>query len=432
MSYKTIDACRLCGSLELIELFSLGEQWVSDFVTADKVRSGPRVPIELVQCGHCTLVQQCHTAPQDFLYTRHYWYRSGTTATMRAALEDITTVAERLVGLKPSDIVLDIGANDGTLLNQYLLLDQLVRVAVEPATNLAEDCRQRCEVFIGDFWSAESYYTAMNHFSPKHETRFREHQAKVVTAIGMFYDLEWPSDFIADVAKVLAPDGLFIAQLMCLKNMMALGDVGNLAHEHLEFYSLRSLQHLFGKHGLELFDVETNAVNGESYRLLVRHKGSRVGEENGIGFRELRRAERLRSAVEWEEEHLHGLALRREFGRWETNGGKVYALVRELASSGKRVWIYGASTKGNVIAQWLQLDDKLIEAAADVSQEKQGKYMVGTGVPIHGCEEFRAARPDFALVLPYAFRDEFIEREREWLDGGGKFIFPLPQLEVYP
>ena len=431
VDYKTITACRLCGSLELIDLFSLGDQFVSDFVEPGKERAGVSCPIELVLCGHCSLVQQRHTAPQDFLYSRHYWYTSGTTQTMRDALADVARTTERMVKLQPGDVVLDIGSNDGTLLRSYRVGSGVVRIGVEPADNLVLVGSEGIDYLYHDFWKWEPFCTVMQR-SPLVAPRGWFKGAKVITACGCFYDIDDPCTFVGDIAKALAPDGLFIAQLMCLKGMMLLGDVGNLVHEHLEFYGLKSLQYLFGKCGLELFDVDTNAVNGESYRLYVRHKGSKVGEEDGIGFRELRRAERLKAALTWEEEHLHNLALRRAFDGWRKNRDEAANFIKALSYLGKRVWWYGASTKSSVITQWLDLPAGTIEAAADVSPDKIGKVMVGSGVPIRSCEDFRAAKPDWAVVGPFAFRAEFIEREREWLEGGGRFLFLTPKLEVYP
>ena len=263
MSYTTRETCRVCGSTNLTPLFSLGEQYVSNFVDQHAINFGCKVPIDIELCNDCTLVQAKHTAPQEILYARHYWYRSGVTDTMRTALRDITRTAERVAGLKAGDVVLDIGSNDGTLLWSYCV-EGLIKVGVEPAKNLVEEGAVGVDIFYNSFWGYEQYSIIL-----KQKTIYSK--AKVITAIGMFYDLEDPNQFIRDVAKALHPDGVFIAQLMCLKNMINLNDVGNLAHEHLEFYSIQSLAYLFGKYGLEIDDLEVNDVNGESYRLYVRH-----------------------------------------------------------------------------------------------------------------------------------------------------------------
>ena len=247
-------------------------------------------------------------------------------------------------------------------------------------------------------------------------------KAKVITCTGMFYDLDDPNAFIADVAKVLASDGVFIAQLMCLRQMLDMGDVGNLCHEHLEFYSLRSLAELFGRHDLKIIDVEENNVNGGSYRLIAGHLDAKG---RGPDYEK-----KILDLLEDEEPHMNAAFYRDWLINLAYNRKKCTDFIRQMVAAGKSVWVYGASTKGNVILQWYGLDSSLITAAADRSPEKHGKYTVGTNIPIVSEEAFREAKPDFALVLPYAFREEFIAREREWREGGGRFIFPLPEFEV--
>lgn len=410
--YTEIHACRVCNSSTLKPLYSLGDQYVSDFLTKEEIGTkGIKCPIDLVQCNHCSLVQLKHTARQDFLYTRHYWYKSNQTETMKKALKDVVVSACKAVNLYSGDTVLDIGSNDGTLLRNYYW--GLKKVGVEPALNLAKEGKVGLDCFINDFWSFETY-----------EKKGCQ-PAKVITACGMFYDLDNPNDFIADVKQALHRDGVFIAQLMCLGNMINTNDVGNLAHEHLEFYTLASLEYLFDRHGLEIYDIETNNVNGQSYRLFVRHISSDVKAKFPQGA-----AARMRY-IRLEEEKFHSKAFFDSyFAQLEHNKGLVVDYIKARVSEGKKVWCYGMSTKGNVILQHLGLDSSLIEAASDISTEKQGKYTVGTNIPIKSHEEFRAANPEFTMILPYAFRNELMKNEEAWHTAGGRFILPLPSLEV--
>lgn len=411
--YTEIKACRVCGSSILKPIYSLGNHFVSDFLAKEDLDTkGIKCPIELVQCNHCTLVQLKHTARQDFLYTRHYWYKSGVTETMKKALKDVVTSAMNVVDLRGGDTVLDIGSNDGTLLRNYPW--GVKKIGVEPASNLAKEGKEGLDVFINDFWSFEKY--ADRGCQP----------AKVITACGMFYDLEDPTTFIWDVKQALANNGVFVAQLMCLGNMINTYDIGNLAHEHLEFYTLASLEFLFERNGLEIFDIETNNINGQSYRLFVRHIGSKVTSKYPRGA-----AARLRYIRLDEEKFSNSFFFKDYFTKMEQNRDIVRNYIQARVNEGKKIWIYGASTKGNTIAQFLDLDTSLIEAARDISKEKQGKYMVGTKIPIKSPQEFREAKPEFALVLPYAFVNEFIRDEYEWRTiNQGRFIKPLPELEV--
>jgi SAM-dependent methyltransferase len=400
METFAITKCRLCGSSDLLEVFSLGDQYINDFVTRDRVGEGLRAPLELIMCRDCSLLQLRHTAPQELLYARHYWYRSGVTDTMRRALRDITRDVEQLVDLCPGDVVLDIGANDGTLLASYSV-PGITRVGCEPADNLVEELRGHADHVIHDFWNYETYAAlAHTHGLPK---------AKVVSAIGMFYDLDDPNQFIRDAQRALAPGGVFVAQLMCLTPMLEKNDLGNICHEHLEYYSLASLKYLFETNGLEMYKVEENDVNGGSYRIFARHlqnTGMTIDEPAEVGD-VLAFADRVR----------------------ENREACVNFITQEVAN-GKTVYVYGASTKGNVILQYYGLDASIITAASERSPEKWGKYTIGTWIPIVSEDEARKAKPDYFLVLPWAFFDEFYEREKEWRAQGGKFIVPLPEFRV--
>lgn len=390
--YITRTTCRVCHAPGLRPIGSLGSLYVSNFIRpGDEVI---RAPLELVLCKSCSLLQLKHTAPQELMYARFYWYRSGVTETMRNALREVAETAARTALLKPGDIVLDIGANDGTLLSFYPR--GTVRVGCEPADNLIGELKKNCEHALHDFWSYEAYQ------------KLKLPKARIVTALGMFYDMEDPNQFVADAAKALADDGIFVAQLMCLKNMLEKNDVGNVCHEHLEFYSLESLKFLFEKNGLEIFRIEENDVNGGSYRLYARHL-----RNGSIAFDE-----------RFTEEDYKAF-----FTRIEENKKECVAFIRQEAAKGKKIYVYGASTKGNTILQYYGLDHTLIRGAAEKSAEKFGRYTVGTMIPIIPEEEARAAA-DYFLVLPYAFLDEFLKKEAAWRAKGGKFIVPLPEFRV--
>lgn len=409
LSYSTIDTCRICGSDELHFLFSLGDQYVNNFVPESEIHSGNKVPINIILCRRCGLVQQRHTADQEFLYTRQYWYKSGVTEMMRNALADITKTVENLIPLEFHDVVLDIGSNDGTLLRSYT--KPLVTVGVEPALNLADEGKQGVNYFINDFWDAEKYMERVGK------------KAKVITAIGMFYDLEDPNTFIGDIEKCLDDNGVFISQLMCLKNMMNTMDIGNLCHEHLEFYSLRSLMYLFDKNGLEIFDIATNKVNNESYRIFARKKGSQVQlVPNGLA--------RVKECLS-HEQYLNDVYVLKDFFKtMEKNKDETIKYLKELKEKGFKTWLYGASTKGNTILQYYGIDTSLVEAAAERSPSKWGLYTIGTGIPIVSEEEARCVDPSHFFVLPYTFLEEFKKREVVWRSNGGRFIVPLPHLRV--
>ena len=402
--HKTIkhNTCRLCGSDQLEEAFSLGDQYINDFVEEDKVKAGIKAPLDLVMCKECSLIQLRHTAPQELLYSRNYWYRSGVTQTMRDGLRDVSSTIEHMMNLKKNDVVLDIGANDGTLLASFENSD-LIKVGCEPANNLIEMLSKHTKYVMHDFWSSERYNQLAKEWNIG--------KAKIITALGMFYDLDDPNTFINDIQKTLAKDGIFVAQLMCLASMLQKNDLGNICHEHIEYYSYASLKYMFEKNGLEIFKIEENLINGGSYRIFARHlnKGS-IDFDESCSMNELLQFKK----------------------RIDDNRDKCVNFIKEEVKKGKTVYVYGASTKGNVILQYYGLDSGLITAASERSPEKWGKYTIGSGIPIISEDEARKAQPDYFLVLPWAFFDEFYEREFNWRSKGGKFIVPLPEFRIVP
>jgi hypothetical protein len=273
----------------------------------------------------------------------------------------------------------------------------LRRVGCEPANNLIGLLRQVTPHVIHGFWERQAF-----------ERQFPGEKARVITAIGMFYDMEDPNQFVADASAVLADDGVFVAQLMCLRPMLEKNDLGNICHEHLEFYSLESLKVLFERNGLEVFKLEENDVNGGSYRLYCRkyHSGS-IPMRDGFGMQDY-------------------MAF---YTRVQQYRDECVAFIRGEVARGKRIYVYGASTKGNTILQYYGLDHTVIEGAAERSPEKWGKYTVGTLVPIVSEEQARR-NADYFLILPWAFLDEFLKREQEWRSRGGRFIVPLPSFRV--
>jgi NDP-4-keto-2,6-dideoxyhexose 3-C-methyltransferase len=394
MKTKEISKCRVCGSSDLQELFSVGDLYLSTFVEKEGDNIG-KAPMDMIWCNNCTLVQLKHTAPQELMYSGYYWYKSGLNKVIIDDLKEIVDVASEMVDLKDGDVVLDIGANDGTLLSFYP--EGVEKVGCEPATNLVDDLRKRADYVIDKFWGMEAYMDVVG-----------IRRARIITAIGMFYDMDDPGQFIKDATNVLEEDGIFVAQLMTSKKMIEVNDLGNICHEHLEYYSYESLKHLFEKNGLEIFKVEENDINGGSYRLFARHLKD--------------------GSVEYKEDINKKSYL--EFGeRIKNNKEDTVNLLNKLNDEGKKIYVYGASTKGNTILQYYGLDKNLIKGAAEIHPEKIGKYTVGTGIPIIAEEEAKKDA-DYFLVLPFAFRDSFVKREEEWLKNGGKFIFCTPKLEI--
>lgn len=414
----TRRTCRVCEA-ELDSVISLGEQFVSDFPLPTD-GDGTAAPLDLVLCRRCRLLQLRQTVPGELMY-RNYWYRSGTNQTMRDALADIAHKAETLIHLKEGDAVLDIGCNDGTLLAAYET-GGITRAGVDPAENLAQHSRKVADHVIVGFFDTETVEA---------DPRIGSLHPKIVTSIAMFYDLEDPRKFVRDIKRVMDPEGLWIVQMSWLPLMLREHELGNICHEHLEYYSLQSFEYLLRLEGFEVVDVEVNAVNGGSMRAHIRNKSANPELFADATYRQLAQT-RVQSLRDQEA----GMALGEagpyeEFAFWaERIKNDVVTFVRDQVRGGKRVYVYGASTKGNTVLQYYGLDSSVITSAVERNRDKWGRVTVGTRIPIISEEQARAEKPDFFLVLPWHFLREFQQREHEFLRAGGRFIVPAPHFAL--
>ena len=243
----------------------------------------------------------------------------------------------------------------------------------------------------------------------------------------MVYDLEDPRRFVSDIKAVLEPEGLWVVQMSYLPSMLKQNEIGNICHEHLEYYSLQSFEYLLGLHEFEVVDVELNSINGGSFRAYIRNRGADPTRFGDTTYRQLA-SERVNQLRDEEERlGLDSLATYTDFAfRVDRIKADIVHFIEDQVTAGKRVYIYGASTKGNTLLQYFGLDHSLITAASERNPEKWGRVTVGTHIPIVSEEEARLANPEFFLVLPWHFLDEFMAREDEYLKSGGRFIVPMP------
>lgn len=340
---------------------------------------------------------------------------------MRAALADIANQTESLIRLQMGDSVLDIGCNDGTLLSSYKT-KEIYRVGFDPAENLAVLSRKVADKVLTGFFEAEPVLNNPD---------LRGKRPKIVTSIAMFYDLEDPNKFVSDVKKVMDPDGVWVMQMSYLPLMLTQHDFANICHEHLEYYSLESLEYLLNFHGFQLVDAVLNSVNGGSIRAYIRNR-----EANEISFGDGAYRQQAAARLDCLRHRESKLDLRKpraylEFGMWvERIKQDVSSFVVEQTKRGKTICVYGASTKGNTMLQYFGLDHRLITCASERNPDKWGKVTVGSRIPIVSEEEARRAKPDCFLVLPWHFLEEFCEREKDYLLGGGRFLVPLPHFTL--
>jgi len=414
MILKPRTTCRICNSTQLSTIMSLGEQHIAAYTPRD---SDPnpvldKFPLELIRCTEfdCGLVQLRHSTPGDVLYER-YFYRSGINKTMTENLKEIAIQAISKVELQDNDIVLDIGCNDGTLLKNYQGKN-LRSVGIDPAKNMTEFSKECGADIIVDYFNSKSF---TDHYS--------DEKAKIITSISMFYDLEDPNQFVSDIVNILAKEGVWVIELKYLPTMIFQNAFDNIVHEHIEYYHFSVIEYMLKKHGLKAVDVSLNDSNGGSVRVFVKHANQLVDENSEKRLLDLRSSEKklnLNTAQPYED----------FFQRCKELKNKTMSFIKNEVRNGKKIHAYGASTKGNTILQYYELDDKLIDAIADRNPDKWYRKTIGTNLEIISEEKSRSLKPDYFLSLPWHFLEEFREREQDFFKNGGKFIVPLPDFKI--
>jgi len=416
MHIKYISRCRVCGSSALTPVIDLGPQYLQGaFIKAGRKPPPLRkIPTAVVRCdptrdqNACGLVQMSCSVPPEILYSV-YWYRSGTNRTMREHLRAIACEAAELLG-KQTARVLDIGCNDGTLLRSYSA--DYEKFGIDPS-DIVEAITDGITVVRDRFPSARL------------TTAVEGRRFEIITSIAMFYDLEDPIAFVREVKNHLAPDGLWIFEMAYLPSTLLLNSYDTICHEHLEYYSLAVLEHITSQAGMKIFRASLNDINGGSIRCYATH-GDVFRYDQSSWLEELRQ-------VRLNEFEL-GLEANAPYDsfrvRVSANIEKLTTVLKTLRQAGKRLHIYGASTKGNTILQACGLDRSTLECAADRNPEKHGAHIIGSEIPIVSEEESRSMNPDYYLVLPWHFKAEFLQREQETLKRGVGMIFPLPDVDI--
>ncbi|MEV6694559.1 class I SAM-dependent methyltransferase [Micromonospora sp. NPDC051196] len=400
--------CRICGNGTLLPVLDLGSQALTGIFP----RPGegvPVAPLQLVRCSPdgCGLVQLRHTADLSLMYGDHYGYRSSIRPFMVNHLARKVEQLTGMVDLADSDLVLDIGSNDGTLLKAYPA--GITRVGIDPTGEKWREYYPDDIDLIPDFFS-KALFTE----------RYGDRQAKIVTSIAMFYDLPDPLGFMADVRDVLATDGMWMIEMSYLLPLLQTPAYDAICHEHLEYYSLRQIEWMAERVGLTLTSAEITDVNGGSLCVTLVKDPAR----HRIDTASIERIRRQEAALALDTTTPYETFARRV----HEHRDKLRSFLDESRAAGKLTLGYGASTKGNVILQFCGIDSRDLPCIGEVSAEKHGSRTPGSDIPIVSEEDAKARRPDQLLVLPWVHRGGFIEREQDFLARGGRLVFPLPSI----
>ena len=401
--------CRCCGRRDVELVIDLGDQPHCNRLVRPDMPAGadPAYPLRVGFCRTCTMVQIDHTIPKESMFS-DYPYVSGTTKTLPAHFAETSARIAKMHGVKPGELVVDIGSNDGTWLKQWAPFGTRV-LGVEAAENVANIALAAGVPTWNRFFNEESCRDILAEHGP----------ARVITASGVFFHLEELHSVVKGIALLLAKDGVFVVQAIYLGGMVENTAFDQVYHEHLCYYTLKSLSALLEQHGLEVFEANLVNIHGGSIEAHVGRKGMRpVGES-------------VQKMAAHETERGYGEidTYRRLAGNVVTLRAKLVALLEEYRAAGKSVWAYGAPAKGATLLNSFGIGPDLVQKAVERNPMKVGLAIPGVRIPIL---EEDGQQPGAYLVLAWNFIDEFLKNPANiaYMAAGGEFIVPIPKVAV--
>ncbi len=407
--YKEIKKCRISDSTNLITVLSLGEQYLTGIFPKSREEQISKGPVDLVWCPDSGLLQLKQSYSLEEMYGDNYGYRSGLNNSMVQHLQHKANTLMRQFPLNAGDVVLDIGSNDATSLKTYP--DTLKRIGMDPTGQKFIEFYEDGIELIPDFFSAEGFRKVYPSLRPK-----------LITSIAMFYDLESPIAFVSEIEQLLDEEGVWHFEQSYMPSMLRTNSYDTICQEHLEFYSFKVVKDMLERCNLKVLDVQMNAINGGSFAVTAAKKSASFKPNFPV--------------INWllAQELDMGLNTPKPYRDFEERVFKhresLLKLIDSLVADGKKILGYGASTKGNVLLQFCGITEKHLPAIAEVNPDKYGCFTPGTNIPIISEAEARAMKPDYFFVLPWHFKHSILEREKEFIANGGKFIFPLPEIEI--
>ena len=405
---NNITTCRICDSTNLKIVISLGDQYITSRFPNYCDFSTPKTPIDLCVCQNCRLLQLYQTTMPSELYEYEYGYRSGISNTMREHLKKYQEEILSIVQLNEGDVIVDIGSNDSTMLQYYS--NKLKRIGVDPTGSQFKEYYINVELLA-------TYFTHQNF-----KNIYGDIKCKLVSSISMFYDLPQPVQFAKDIYNILDDNGIWTCEQSYLLSMLKTNSIDTICHEHLEYYSLHQIKEIADRSNFKIIKVEFNDCNGGSFRIYFAKKYSSMYKED---------TEVIDKIIKEEIEYgLHDDNIFKHFmDNCDNQINKLKKFIDVVNKNNKKIYIYGASTKGNCLLQYGNITENDIKYAVERNPKKEGK-MTSTGIRIIMEEQMRKEQPDYLLVLPWHFKNEIIQRESDFLEKGGQLIFPFPEFEI--
>ena len=400
-----ITNCRSCKSKSLTNLYTLGKQTLTGIFPPKKTSRVTKGNLSMVICNKCKLLQLEHNFDANEMYGDNYGYMSSLNKSMISHLKLKALSLKKRYNLKVNSNILDIGSNDGTFLSFFNRKFKLFG----------------CDPTIKKF--SKYYRKDINQLPSFFSSKiFNDKKFNLITSISMFYDLPAPLNFAKEINSILHKDGVWHIELSYMPMMIKNRSYDTICHEHLEYYSLKSLKYLLDKAGLKIINLSFNQINGGSIEVDIVKKKSKFKECKHL-INWVLKSERLNKYNEIEKH-------KQFFKECQNHKILLKELLVTLKKQNKKIIGYGASTKGNVLLQYCNINSKLLNYISEVNKFKFGKYTPGSNIKIISEKAAKLKNPDYMLVLPWHFKDHILRRERNFLKNGGKLIFPLPDIEI--
>jgi hypothetical protein len=388
---------------------SLGNQYFTGIFPNSINQNIPKGDLGMVICNKCSLLQLQNFFDADVMYGENYGYLSSLNLHMVKHLKSKSDKLKKISQLEKDDIVIDIGSNDGTFLQNYS--KDFILIGVDPTIKKLKNFYRKDIIKISNFFNKD----LVNEY-------LRNKKAKIITTISMFYDLPSPITFAKDLWDCLDEQGVWHLEQSYMPMMIKNTSYDTICHEHLEYYSLKSIKYIFDIVGFKIIDLEFNDINGGSFAITVSKKNSKYKENLKI--------------IEWllKKEDIYkcnsSLTHKNFFQNIEKHKKLFRELLLNLKDMKKKIIGYGASTKGNVILQYCGINSKILDVIVDVNKDKHNKFTPGSKIKIVEESFIKKLKPDYMVVMPWHFKSFIMNKEKPFLNGGGKLIFPLPDIEI--
>jgi len=402
--------CLVCEEKTVERFLDLGRTALANkFLTKEELAvPESKYALRVGFCHTCGHVELTEAVPPTAMF-EDYLYVSSASDTLKAHLYDLSDVVVKRRSLGPQDLVLDIGCNDGTLLSGFKR-HGVRTLGVDPAQNLAELTRDNgIDRYVG-FFNSKTAADIVQKWGT----------ASAITATNTFPHIPELQDFIEGIKIALAPNGTFVIEAHYLVDMLDQVAFDTIYHEHVSYWALGPMQHLFKRHGMKIVYAERLPLHHGQLRVWVQREGEgRIS----TSVKKILDMERRRG--------IHRLATYQRFARKTEQIKKdLRRTLKELRMKGKRIAGYGAPAKGNTLLGYLDIGPDLVEYIADRSRLKQGRFTPGVHIPVVEPERLLADQPDYVVLFAWNFVDEVLTQQAEYRRRGGKFILPVPKVKV--